>query len=97
MDSEADSRLRMFGCGGPALFGAMCAAPFLLRMALTPDWKWLGGAVLAFAGGSAWLLAVMGLNTWLVTKPTWPLPFRRALLVGAVMVGPIGARVLLQL
>ena len=96
-DFERTFRGPLWGYRGAALFGGVCALPFISKPSLSAPLFALGPAVVAFVVGFAWLVAMMNLIHWLGTKTAWSLRVKRYVLMVAVLVAPVAGLVILRI
>ncbi len=96
-DFERGFRGPLWGYRGAALFGGVCALPFISKPSLSAALFGLGPAAAAFVVGFAWLVAMMNVIHWLGAKTTWSLRVKRYVLMAAVLAAPVTGLVILRI
>lgn len=95
-DFERGFQGPLYGPKGAALFGGVCALPFISKISTTALFATVAPPVVAFIVGSGWLLGIMALIHWLGEKP-WPYRIKRRILIAAFVAGPAAGLIILRI
>lgn len=96
-DYEMGFRGPLYGYRGAALFGFVCAMPFISGISKGPPLASIAPGVVAYAMGFGWILGIMRLIHWLGSKPEWPVKMKRNILIGAFLALPATGWILAQI
>ena len=96
-DYELGFRGPLYGYRGAALFGFVCAMPFISGLSKGPPIASIGPGVVAYAVGFGWILGLMRLIHWLGSKPGWSQKLKRNILIAAFLALPATGWILAQI
>ncbi len=96
-DFELGFRGPLYGYRGAALFGVVCAMPFISGLTKGPPLDSILPGAVAYGMGFVWILGLMRLIHWLGSKPSWSPRLKRNVLVAAFLALPVTGWVLAQI